>query len=81
MGQPCPACEQTPPPPLPQAQQQYVEPYPPPPPLIAADPFYKKWWFWAIVGVGTVGLGATVIALTRRDKGPVSYIPIYEDED
>jgi len=29
-------------------------------------PFYRKWWFWALVGAGAVGATATVLVVKRR---------------
>lgn len=37
-------------------------------------PFYKKWWFWTIVGVVVVGAGVgTVLAITKPIEVGVSY--------
>ncbi len=40
---------------------------PPPPPPVEARPLYKRWWFWAAIGVIAAGTAtAVVIAATQR---------------
>lgn len=39
-------------------------------PVEKPKPFYKKWWFWTIIGVGVAGAVATGVVLGTRPPPP-----------
>lgn len=52
-------------------QVQPPPPPPPPPPQVHGEtPFYKKWWFWAGVGVVGVAGGVGIYEATRPPGAP-----------
>jgi hypothetical protein len=59
----------------------------PPPPVVTPTrsiptrPFYKRWWFWSIVGVAVVGATVGVVAATtggsdRMPRGEMGHISV-----
>lgn len=53
--------------------QPLLPPPPPPPP-----PLHRRWWLWTVVGLGTVGLTAGILAAALpRPVDPTQNIPIF----
>lgn len=58
-----------------------TEPAPPPllpPPPPPPPPLYRRWWLWTVVGLGTAGLTAGILAAALpRPIDPTQNIPIF----